>query len=241
MDIPDVVRADVFLRDLKTFEKSGDLPNLTILYLPNDHTTGTTPGDPTPRAYLADNDLALGRVVEGISKSRFWKKTCVFVIEDDPQAGFDHVDGHRSLCLVVSPYTRRGIVISDFYNQTSVLHTIGRILGVPAMNQMDSLSPLMTACFQLKPDPGFYACRQSKIPLGELNPKKAALSPDARRRAEQSARIDFRGPDRADEDSLNRILWADGKGTQKAYPAHYAGAHGSGLARRNFAPRAKRV
>ncbi|MEI6431912.1 MAG: bifunctional YncE family protein/alkaline phosphatase family protein, partial [bacterium] len=144
MDIPDVVRADVFLRDLKKWEKSGELPNLTILYLPNDHTTGTTPGDPTPQAYLADNDLALGRVVEGVTRSRFWKDACIFVVEDDPQAGFDHVDGHRSLCLVISPYTRRGVVISDFYNQTSVLHTIGRILGVSAMNQQDAAAPLMT-------------------------------------------------------------------------------------------------
>src|SRR5207248_10742079 len=132
--------------------RRGNWPNLTIVYLPNDHTSGTTPGLPTPRAQVADNDLALGRVVEAISHSRFWPKTCIFVIEDDPQDGFDHVDGHRSLCLVISPYTHRGKVISRFYNQTSVLHTMERILGLPPMNQMDALAPLMTECFMDRPD-----------------------------------------------------------------------------------------
>src|ERR1044071_6951327 len=111
------------------------MPNVNIITLNNDHTNGTRPGSPTPRAQVADNDLALGRVVEGLSKSKFWPKTCIFVIEDDPQDGFDHVDGHRSPCLVVSPYTKRGAVIHDFYNQTSVLHTMQRILGLSAMNQ----------------------------------------------------------------------------------------------------------
>jgi len=233
MDIPDVVRADVFLRDLKKWEKSGELPNLTILYLPNDHTTGTTPGDPTPQAYLADNDLALGRVVEGVTRSRFWKDTCIFVVEDDPQAGFDHVDGHRSLCLVISPYTRRGVVISDFYNQTSVLHTIGRILGVSAMNQQDAAAPLMTSCFQKTPDLTPFVALPNTVPLGQPNPKQNALAPLARSFAFRSAAMDFSGPDRADEDHLNRILWADAKGGS-AYPKNLAGAHGSGLARRGL-------
>src|SRR5690606_27439176 len=111
MAIPDVLRADVFLKELAGFEKGGGLPNFTIVYLPQDHGSGTSPGFPTPRAHVADNDLALGRIVEGITRSRFWPKTCIFVVEDDPQDGFDHVDGHRSLCLVVSPYTRRGAVV----------------------------------------------------------------------------------------------------------------------------------
>jgi len=215
------VRADVFLRDLKRFEEISIFPNLVIVYLPNDHTTGMTPGDPTPDSYLADNDLALGRVVEGISKSRFWPTTCVFVVEDDPQDGFDHVDGHRSLCLVVSPYTRRGIVVSEFYNQTSVLHTMERILGLPPMNQMDAMAPVMTACFQSKPDLRPYVCLPNKIPLAELVPTKAALSPTARHLAEQSTRLDFRGPDRADDDTLNCILWHTAKGMTARYPATF--------------------
>ena len=233
MDIPDVIRADVFLRDLREWETKGDLPNLTIVYLPNDHTAGTTPGDPTPQAYLADNDLALGRVVEGITKSRFWKDTCIFVVEDDSQSGFDHVDGHRSPCLVVSPYTRRGVVVSDFYNQTSVLHTMGRILGVSAMNQQDSAAPLMTACFQPTPDLRPYVSLPNNIPLGQRNPKAEALAPAARRLALRSAAIDFNGPDRANEDALNRILWQNAKPTA-VYPSRLAGAHGSGLAQRGL-------
>ena len=119
-------------RNSTGFEQRGDLPNLTIIFLPSDHTSGTRPGNPTPRAQVADNDLAVGRIVERISQSRFWPKTCIFVIEDDPQNGFDHVDGHRSLCLVVSPYTKRGAVVSKFYNQTSVLHTMSRMFGIAA-------------------------------------------------------------------------------------------------------------
>src|SRR5205823_7506585 len=141
-----------FLKEFRDFEKKKTFPDLVMLYLPQDHTSGTTPGMPTPRAHLGDNDLALGRLVEAVSRSAFWKQTCIFVIEDDPQDGFDHVDGHRSVCLVISPYTKRGQVVSQFYNQTSVVHTMERILGLPAMNQLDGLAPLMTACFMDKPD-----------------------------------------------------------------------------------------
>ncbi len=253
MDIPDVMRAEIFLRELKGFEESGNLPNLTILYLPNDHTSGTTPGDPTPAAYLADNDLALGRVVAGISRSRFWKDTCIFVDEDDPQDGFDHVDGHRSPCLVVSPYTKRGAVVSQFYNQTSVLHTIERILGLPPMNQMDALAPLMTACFTDKPDLRPYSCLPNRIPLGTVNPKLAPVivpkqstrkgtserkslsklemkrQRAARDWARKSASLRFDKPDIADADTLNRVLWAAMKGDSIPYPARYAGSHGMGL------------
>src|SRR5581483_5634133 len=136
-----------FLRELREMEAKGTYPNLAIVYLPNDHTAGTGAGTPTPRALVADNDLALGRIVEGITRSRFWPTTAVFVIEDDPQDGFDHVDGHRSPCLVISPYTRRNAVVSDFYIQTSVLHTIELMLGLPAMNQIDAMAPPMFGCF----------------------------------------------------------------------------------------------
>jgi len=223
MDIPDVLRADIFIRDLKKFEESGDLPNLCILYLPNDHTSGTTPGDPTPRAYMADNDLALGQVVEAVSKSKFWSSTCIFVVEDDPQAGFDHVDGHRSPCLVISPYTRRGVVVSDFYNQTSVLHTMERILGLPPMNQMDAMAPLMTACFTNKANLRPYTALPNKIPLTEINPKPQALSAKMRYWAQKSAALNFEEVDQIDEDTLNRVLWHAQKGADMPYPAHLAG------------------
>ncbi|MCS6830279.1 MAG: phosphoesterase [bacterium] len=234
MRIPDVLRADVFLKELKEFERKGYCPNLVIIYLPQDHTSGTQPGMPTPRAHVADNDLALGRVVEGISRSKFWQKTCIFVIEDDPQDGFDHVDGHRSVCLVISPYTKRGAVVSEFYNQSSVLHTICRILGVPPMNQMVAMAPVMTACFTEKPDFTPYTALPTRVPLDELNPPLNTLTPQQRHWAEASLRLPLEKPDRADEDLLNRILWHAMKGVDAPYPAEFAGAHGKGLAARGL-------
>jgi len=229
MRIPDAIRADVFLKEFTDYEKRGDWPNLVIIYLPNDHTSGTRPGGPTPRAQVADNDLAVGRIVERISQSRFWPKTCIFALEDDPQAGFDHVDGHRSLCLVASPYTKRGAVVSKFYNQTSVLHTMSRMFGVPPMNQMVALAPLMTDCFSSKLDCKPYQCRPNQIPLDELNKSTAQLQGEEQRWALKSSDLPLDEPDRADEDMLNRIIWHSVKGVNTPYPIRLAGAHGKGL------------
>jgi hypothetical protein len=164
-------------------------------------------------------------VVEAITHSRFWPKTCIFVVEDDPQDGFDHVDGHRSPCLVISPYTRRGAVISRFYNQTSVLHTMERILGLPPMNQMDAMAPLMTDCFTSRRDLRPYTCLPNRIPLDEMNPPTARLTGPALYWANQSLRIPLDRPDCADDDTLNRILWHSVKGVGAPYPAHLAGSH----------------
>lgn len=229
MRIPDALRADVFLKEFAQFEKQGNWPNLVIIFLPSDHTSGTRPGSPTPRAQVADNDLAVGRIVERISHSRFWPKTCIFAIEDDPQAGFDHVDGHRSLCLVASPYTKRGKVVSKFYNQTSVLHTMSRMFGIPPMNQMVALSPLMTDCFAAKPDFKPYQCLPNQIALDEMNKPTAMLQGEELSWAQASMEQDFEDVDRADEDTLNRILWHSVKGVDAPYPVQFAGAHGKGL------------
>ncbi len=234
MRIPDLLRAEVFLRELNEFERKDYFPNLVIIYLPQDHTSGTQPGMPTPRAHVADNDLALGRIVEAISKSKFWAKTCIFVIEDDPQDGFDHVDGHRSVCLVISPYTKRGAVVSEFYNQSSVLHTICRILGVPPINQMVALAPVMTTCFTDKPDFTPYTALPNRVPLDELNPPLSSLNPQQRHWAEASLRLPLDKPDRAEEDLLNRILWHAVRGVDAPYPSEFAGAHGKGLAARGL-------
>ena len=131
LHVPDQMRADAFLKEFAESEKSGQFANLTTLYLPQDHTSGMNVGQPTTSAMIADNDLALGRVVDAITHSKFWPDTCIFVVEDDPQSGFDHVDGHRSLCLVISPYSKHHAVVSNFYNQTSVLHTMELMLGCP--------------------------------------------------------------------------------------------------------------
>lgn len=230
--IPDVVRADVFINELAGFEKNGGLPNMNIVYLPQDHTAGTSPGSPTPRAMVADNDLAVGRVIEAISKSKFWAKTCIFVIEDDPQDGFDHVDGHRSFCLVVSPYTKRGAVVSDFYNQTAMLNTMFRILGVPTMNQMVGRSPLMTNCFTDKPDLSPYTCKPNQIPLEETNPALKSLIGLDRELAIASTKIPLDKPDQGSDDLKNRILWNAAK--RSTYPSQWAGAHGKGLAKKGL-------
>jgi len=216
MKIPDQLRVDAFLKEFQESEATGQWPSLVFVYLPQDHTRGRTPGAPTPEAHLADNDLALGRLVEAISRSRFWKDTCIFVNEDDPQDGFDHVDGHRSLCLVISPYTKRGKVISHFYNQGSVLHTLERMLGLPPMNQLDAVAPTMEACFTLKPDFRPFTALPNWVPLDEKNPPGPVVA------------MDFSRPDRIEDDALNRILWKAAKG-DLPYPAHLAGAHGTGL------------
>ncbi|MFC2081263.1 hypothetical protein ACFLR8_03540 [Bacteroidota bacterium] len=135
--VPDVHRAAEFKKELKEFERNNDFPNFIIMLLPNDHTSGTRPGFPTPRSAVADNDLALGQIVEAISHSKFWSETCIFVNEDDPQAGLDHVDGHRTIAMVISPYTKRGEVISTYYSQIIMIRIMENILVIPPMNQFD--------------------------------------------------------------------------------------------------------
>ncbi len=216
--VQDVYRAAEFVRELKEFESKGNLPDFMIMLLPNDHTNGTRYGYPTPRAMVADNDLALGRIVEAVSKSRFWPQTVIFVTEDDPQAGLDHVDGHRTVGLVVSPYTRRGEVVHSNYNQISMVRSIELILGLPYMNQLDLLADAMTDCFRDKADLRPYTARPANIRLDEMNPPPQALNGPQKYWAEKSEELDFDDVDRADEDVLNRILWFSAKG-DIPYPA----------------------
>jgi len=217
--VPDVYRAQEFIKELKDFESKGNLPNFMIMLLPNDHTSGTRPGVPTPRAMVADNDLALGRIVEAVSRSSFWPETAIFVTEDDPQAGLDHVDGHRTVGLVISPYTRRGAVVHTNYNQTGMLRTIELILELTHMNQFDRGADTMTDCFQEKADLRPYTALRNNIPLDEMNPPLRALAGKARYWAQKSLELDLDEVDRADEDTLNRILWHSVKGYDVAYPS----------------------
>jgi hypothetical protein len=215
---PDVYRAHLFLQEFKQFEKRGELPNFILMSLPCDHTQGTNPGFPTPRAMVADNDLALGRIVEAVSKSRFWKDTCILVVEDDPQDGFDHVDGHRTVALVVSPYTKRRFVDHTNYNQTGMVKTIELMLGLPPMNQLDLSATPMRNCFQERPDLTPYVSRANRIKLDEMNPPLKELRGKARYWAEKSLALDLDRGDRADEDTLNRILWHAARGYDTPYP-----------------------
>ena len=189
MTIPDQVRADAFLTALREFEKAGTMPDFVIVYLPNDHTQGNTKNAPTPRAYVADNDLALGRVIEGLSRSRFWRNMAIFINEDDPQSGTDHVDGHRSICFLAGPNVKRGAVVSHFYNQDSVLHTICRIFGAPPMNQLMAIAPVMDECFQDPPDFSPYACVPETVPLDEMNPGSKVAGIEAGRDAPPAGAI----------------------------------------------------
>ncbi|HTS17290.1 MAG TPA: bifunctional YncE family protein/alkaline phosphatase family protein [Verrucomicrobiae bacterium] len=225
LNIPDVLRARVFLQELKEAERNGRWPNFMFVHLPNDHTGG----NPTPRAQVADNDLALGRIVEGISHSKFWAKTCIFVMEDDPQSGFDHVDGHRSMCFVVSPYTKRHAVVSQFYNQTGVLHTMELILGIPPMNQMDAMGPVMRECFTNAPDFSAYTALPNQIPLDEMQRPIAELHGKELYWAKKLAAMRFDEPDLNNDDLLNRIIWHSVKGVDAPYPVAFAGPHGKGL------------
>lgn len=230
LDIPDQVRADIFLDKLAQMET---FANLTTIYLPQDHTSGMGPTQPTPEAAVADNDLALGRIIDGLSKSKWWPKMAIFVIEDDPQGGFDHVDGHRSLAFVISPYAKRGLLVPNFYNQTSVIHTISRILGITPMTDIVALSPLMSDCFVDKPDVTPYDYKPAKYPIDELNPPMDSMSPAAQAWAKRTAEQDLSQPDAIDDDLMNRIVWYSVKG-DKPYPTQWAGAHGRGLTKKGL-------
>lgn len=216
--VSDQYRAEEFIKELKEFEKNDNFPNFTIMLLPNDHTSGTRPGTPTPQAAVADNDLALGKIVEAISKSKFWKETCILVTEDDPQAGLDHVDGHRTVGLVISPYTKRGKVVSTYYSQINMVRTIENILGIPPMNQLDLSAVPMTDCFNEKPDFTPYKAVPNNIPLEQLNPPMKKLSGMQRYWAKKSLEQDLDDVDRIDEDVFNRIIWHAVKGYDVPYP-----------------------
>ena len=196
MSVPDVFRADRIIGELKAYEANGNLPNLILIDLPNDHTSGTDPGSPVPAAQVADNDLAFGQVLEALSHSSFWKDTCVFACEDDPQSGWDHVSGYRTTAYVVSAYTKRNTVVSVNYNQTGIVRTMELILGLPPMNQLDATATPMTACFTNQPDFTPFDCLTNNIPLDRMNPGFYSIR-DARQLhdARLSARLPLDKPD----------------------------------------------
>jgi len=209
----DPERAKGWIHDLHEAEKpGGELPRFMIMSLGEDHTKATQPGAFKPKACVASNDVALGMIVEAASHSRFWPEMAIFVIEDDAQNGPDHVDAHRTVGLVISPYVKRGIVDSTPYTTTSMVRTMELILGLPPMTQYDGAATPMFACFMRSPEASPYTLLQPKFDLNAMNRK---TDPGAA----ASAKMDFDEYDEAPEDEMNRILWADVKGADAPYPA----------------------
>jgi DNA-binding beta-propeller fold protein YncE len=211
MDYPDALRADRFISELRRFEREGEMPRLQIVRLPSDHTAGTTAGKRTPVACVADNDLALGRVIEAVSHSKFWPRTAIFVVEDDAQNGSDHVDAHRSLGYVISPYTRRRVVDSTMYSTCSMLRTIELILGLQPMSQFDAAARPMFSCFQARPDLRPYTHEPVKTDLKKVNLKTAWGS-------NLSSKMNFAQEDAADDLLLNEVIWRSVRGADSPMP-----------------------
>jgi len=224
LKITDQIRASAFIKELNDYEaKPGDaLPNLMVMALSDDHTEGTRPGMPKPEAMVADNDLALGRIIEAMSKSRFWKNTVVFVTEDDSQAGWDHVSAYRTTGFVVSPYSRLQKTVSTNYNQTCVVRTIEQILGIPPMNIIDATALPMFNCFSDKPSDFTYQAVPNRIKINQINPKLAALKGQALYYAKASLLPVFDHVDGGRDDLMNHILWYAAK-EAKSYPQRLAG------------------
>jgi DNA-binding beta-propeller fold protein YncE len=212
LDYPDVNRAERFISELKRFERDGGMPQLSIVRLPNDHTSGTRIGKPTPTAQVADNDLALGMLVEAVSKSKFWGETAIFVIEDDAQNGPDHVDAHRVVALVISPYTKRRFTDSTLYSTSSMLRTMELILGLKPMSQFDAAARPMYHSFTAKPDATPYT---HAVPDTDL---KAVNKPGVYGAA-QSEKFNLAKEDQADDILFNEVIWRSVKGPNAKMPA----------------------
>ena len=218
-DYPDQLRADEFLREFEGFVKGrgthAQLPEFTLLYLPDDHTGGTRPGKPTPKASVADNDLALGRVVDAVSHSPYWDDTAIFVVEDDAQNGADHVDAHRSTALVISKYSPltgkaadKPFVDHHFYTTVSMIHTMEYLIDLRPMNMFDAHAPLMAPLFSGPGNQPPFTVDDGNLRSGliyKVNEKKAVG-------ATESLKMDFSRPDAVNTEKLNAILWRDAKG-----------------------------
>jgi len=223
--VPDQVRANIFLRHFAQWEKDraaghDTMPNYIQLRLPNDHTYGTRPGGPSPKSSVADNDLAIGRVVEAISHSAYWDDTAFFILEDDAQNGADHVDAHRSLGIIVSKYAphpkpgQEAFVDSRFYSTVSMIRTMETVMGVPPMNNNDAFASLISTLFTGPGDQPAYTADVSNRENGLIYVPNKPTAPGAA----ASMKMDFRHEDHADPNKLNLILWQDAMGTKPPPP-----------------------
>jgi YVTN family beta-propeller protein len=211
LEITDNKRVDVWLQEFNDFLRNNNLPRLSIIRLPNDHTVGTRPGAPTPRAMMADNDLAVGRLVDAISNSPVWKESAIFILEDDAQSGPDHVDAHRSVLLIASAFAKRGIVDHTLYTTSGVLRTIELILGLPPMSHYDAAATPLYNAFDPTPNLTPFRRLDARVPLDEKNLPSAPG-------ASESLRMDFSEVDRTPEILLNEIVWRSVKGAASPMP-----------------------
>jgi hypothetical protein len=209
--IPDNKRVDAWLREFEEFEQKDRVPALSIIRLGNDHTQGTRAGSPTPRAMVAENDLAVGRLVETITKSRVWNDSAIFILEDDAQFGADHVDAHRAPALVISPFSRRRTVDSTLYTTSGLLRTLELVLGLPPMSQYDAAATPMYNAFQATPVLTPFTHLESRIPLDEKNDQWSYG-------AEASSRMNLTEADLAPARELNEIIWRSVRGPRAAMP-----------------------
>ena len=220
-DYPDQLRADEFMNEFDSFVRARqanegpefELPSFVLLYLPDDHTGGTRPDRARPAANVADNDLALGRVVDAVSHSPYWDDTAIFVLEDDAQDGADHVDAHRSIAFVISKYSpgsaEQPNVEHRFYTTVNIVHTMETLLGLPPMNQNDAYAPLMGPLFSGRGDQPAYAADYRNLKNGLIYETNRHKAPGAK----LSSRMDFSRPDAAGAARLNKVLWRDQKGS----------------------------
>ena len=219
-DYPDQLRADEFLNEFAAYVRARDahegpefeLPSFVLLYLPDDHTGGTRPNLPRPAASVADNDLALGRVVDAVSHSGYWDDTAIFVLEDDAQDGADHVDAHRSTAFVVSKYSPGSAaqpnVEHRFYTTVNMIHTMETLLGLPAMNQNDAYAPVIGGLFSGPGDQPAYKANYRNLKNGLIYETNKREAPGAK----LSLKMDFSRPDANSAARLNRVLWRDQMG-----------------------------
>jgi hypothetical protein len=234
VDYPDQFRADEFLKEFSEYARARrdhlgtgrELPAFVLLYLPDDHTGGTRPNRPRPAASVADNDLALGRVVEAVSHSPYWEDTAIFVLEDDAQNGADHVDAHRSIAFVVSKYSPGSAaapyVDHRFYTTVNTIHTMEMLLGLPPMNQNDAYAPVMGPLFSGAGDQPAFEADYRNLKNGLIYETNKRDAPGAK----ESARMDFSRPDAAPAGRLNEVLWHDQKGESPAPRPRYTGFPG---------------
>jgi len=211
LDYLDNKRVDAFVEELRDFEKQGNLPQFIVMRLPNNHTYGTRLGKPTPTAMVAENDLAFGRFVEAVSQSKFWPDTAIFVVEDDAQNGSDHVDAHRTIAFVISPYTKRKHVDSTMYSTSSMLRTMELILGLKPMSQFDAAATPMYHSFTAEPTLTPFKHRPANVDLNAVNVSGVFG-------AKESERMDFTREDAADDLLLNEVIWRSVRGPASKMP-----------------------